>query len=109
MSVFGGKNDPISTAERAENEHPSILEVKAIAEDGFIYGLPLVMDYAITYAFAIDRDSGQFKAPINQIENEASVFTYKDTVIPLPNSDTPYSVVFMDLPDGAHRSLRACG
>jgi hypothetical protein len=97
MSLFTGKTDPISKAEKDENDHPSLIEVKAIAEEGFVYGLPLVMDYAITYAFAVDRNSGQFKAPINQIKNEASVFTYKDTVIPLPNSDTPYSVVFMDL------------
>ena len=97
MSLFTGKTDPISKAEKDVNDHPSLIEIKAIAEEGFVYGLPLVMDYAITYAFAVDRNSGQFKAPINQIKNEASVFTYKDTVIPLPNSDTPYSVVFMDL------------
>jgi hypothetical protein len=73
------------------------LEAKAIAEEGFIYGLPLVMSYAIMYEASIDRTSGQFKAPINQIKNEAGVFTYKDTAAPLPNSDTPYSILFLDL------------
>src|SRR5207344_90601 len=42
-------------------------------------------------------NSGQFKAPFNEIKNEPGVFTYKDTAIVTPNSDTPYSFVWMDL------------
>ena len=72
-------------------------ETRAIAEEGFIYGLPIVMNYAVMYEYAVDRDSGQFKAPFNQINNEARVFTYKDTAIITPNSDTPYSLLWMDL------------
>jgi hypothetical protein len=49
------------------------------------------------YEYAIDHASGQFKAPFNQIRNEPRVFTYKDTAIVTPNSDTPYSFVWMDL------------
>ena len=49
------------------------------------------------YDFFIDRNSGQFKAPINQINNEARVFTPKDTAISTPNSDTPYSMALLDL------------
>lgn len=75
----------------------SIAEVRAIAEEGFIYGLPIVMNYAVMYAYAVDKDSGQFKAPFNQIKNEARVFTYKDTAIVTANSDTPYSFLWMDL------------
>ena len=47
--------------------------------------------------YAVDRDSGQFKAPFNQLKNEPNVFTYKDTDIHTPNSDTPYSFVWVDL------------
>jgi hypothetical protein len=72
-------------------------ETKAIAEEGFIYGLPIVMNYAVMYEYAVDRDSSQFKAPFNQIKNEARVFTYKDTAIVTPNSDTPYSFAWLDL------------
>ena len=93
----GGKNDAINQAEKTEKDRPSIAETKDIAEQGFIFGLPLVMSYGIMYAYSIDKGTDQFKAPINQIFNEARVFTYKDTTIPLPNSDTPYSVLFMDL------------
>jgi hypothetical protein len=72
-------------------------ETKAIAEEGFIYGLPIVMNYAVMYDYAVDKNSSQFKAPFNQINNEARVFTYKDTAIITPNSDTPYSMLWMDL------------
>jgi hypothetical protein len=76
---------------------PSILEAKAIAEEGFIYGLPIVMNYAVMYEFAVDRSSGQFKAPFNQIYNFTNVATPKDTAVVTPNSDTPYSVLWLDL------------
>lgn len=76
---------------------PDLAEVKAIAEEGFIYGLPIVMNYAVMHEYVIDQDSGQFKAPFNQIYNDRRVFTYEDTAIPTPNSDTPYSLAWMDL------------
>src|SRR5437588_6071892 len=72
-------------------------ETKAIAEEGFIYGLPIVMNYAVMYEYSVDRNSGQFKAPFNQINNEARVFTYEDTSVITPNSDTPYSILWTDL------------
>jgi len=86
---------PVSA--KNKTEWPDLLEAKDIAEQGFIYGLPLVMNYAIMYEYAVDRNSGQFKAPFNQIKNEPNVYTYKDTAIVTPNSDTPYSFIWMDL------------
>lgn len=82
---------------QSKAEWPNMIEAKDIAEAGFIYGLPIVMNYAIMYEYAIDRNSGQFKAPFNQIKNEPNVFTYKDTAIVTPNSDTPYSFAWLDL------------
>jgi hypothetical protein len=32
-------------------------ETKAIAEEAFIYGLPIVMNYAVMYEYAVDRDN----------------------------------------------------
>jgi hypothetical protein len=101
LIVGCGKNDTISQAEKKDVAKgiaaPSIEETKAIAEEGFIYGLPIVMNYAVMYEYAVDKNSGQFKAPFNQIKNEPNVYTYKDTAIITPNSDTPYSFVWMDL------------
>ena len=78
-------------------DRPGFFAAKAIAEEGFIYGLPIVMNYAAMYDFAVDKSSSQFKAPFNEIHNEARVFTYKDTTVVTPNSDTPYSVLWLDL------------
>ncbi len=93
------KGDEISSAEQVEKKEgvaaPDLEETKAIAEAGFIYGLPIVMNYAVMYEYAVDKDSGQFKARFNAIMNEARVFTYKDTAIVTPNSDTPYSFLWM--------------
>jgi hypothetical protein len=77
--------------------HLTPAETKAIAEEGFIYGLPIVMNYAVMYEYAVDKGNPEFKAPFNQIKNEARVFTYKDTAIVTPNSDTPYSFAWLDL------------
>jgi hypothetical protein len=85
------------SADSAKAQWPDIREAKAIAEEGFIYGLPIVMNYVVMYEYSVDRSSGQFKAPFNQIKNEARVYTYKDTAVITPNSDTPYSLLFMDL------------
>jgi hypothetical protein len=77
--------------------YPDIMEAKAIAEEGYIYGLPLVMNYGVMYEYAVDGSSTQFKAPFNQIKNLTHVATYKDTAIVTPNSDTPYSILWVDL------------
>ncbi|MBS0562516.1 MAG: DUF1254 domain-containing protein [Proteobacteria bacterium] len=55
------------------------------------------MNYAVMYEYAIDRTNPQFKAPFNTIWNDAQVFTWRDTAIPTPNSDTPYSLCWLDL------------
>src|SRR6478609_2887631 len=83
------------TTVRAADITPA--ETKAIAEEGFIYGLPIVMNYGVMYEYSVDKNSGQYKAPFNQIKNEARVFTYKDTAVVTPNSDTPYSFAWLDL------------
>jgi hypothetical protein len=93
--------DPISVAKDADENAgiaaPGIAEVKAIAEEAFIYGLPIVMNYAVMNEFVIDKSSGQYKGPFNVISNEARVFTYEDTAVVTPNSDTPYSMLWLDL------------
>jgi hypothetical protein len=95
------QNGPIAQADKNDVAKgvpaPGVLETKAIAEEGFTYGLPLVMYYQIMYEYSVDRNSDQYKAPFNEIKNLARVYTYKDTAIVTPNSDTPYSYAFMDL------------
>jgi hypothetical protein len=83
------------TTVRAADLTPA--ETKDIAEEAFIYGLPIVMNYAVMYEYAVDTKGSQFKAPFNQIKNEPRVYTYEDTAIITPNSDTPYSFAWLDL------------
>ena len=91
------KRDAVEQAQPTGAQGPSVAEVKAIAEEGFIYGLPLVMNYAVKNEFVLDKSSPQYKGPFNTIANEARVFTYKDTAVVTPNSDTPYSMLWLDL------------
>jgi hypothetical protein len=83
------------TTARAADITPA--EAKTIAEEGFIYGLPIVMNYSVMYEYCVDKNSGQYKGPFNYIKNEGRVFTYKDTSVVTPNSDTPYSMLWLDL------------
>ena len=75
----------------------TLAETKAIAEEGFIYGLPIVMNYGVMYEYAVDKNSSQFKAPFNKLYNMRRVATPEDTAVVTPNSDTPYSLGFIDL------------
>jgi hypothetical protein len=101
LAGCGKKNDPVSVAEHIEEkagiEAPDIAEIRAIAEEAFIYGLPIVMNYAVMNEFVLDKNSGQYKGPFNSMYNDARVFTYKDTAVVTPNSDTPYSMLWLDL------------
>ncbi|MDO9321945.1 MAG: DUF1254 domain-containing protein [Pseudomonas sp.] len=95
------KTDPVNSAVQADKaagiQAPSIEQTKAIAEEAFIYGLPIVMNYAVMNEFAVDKNSSQFKASFNTIYNDTHVATYKDTAVVTPNSDTPYSILWLDL------------
>lgn len=80
-----------------DNTVSNLKTITAIAEDAYIYGLPIVVNYAVMNEYAINPDSGQYKAPFNVLGNDSRVFTYEDTSIVTPNSDTPYSMVWFDL------------
>jgi hypothetical protein len=90
MSVSGAK---FGTAQ----ENLSKSEMERIAEEAFIYAFPMMGAYKTMYEFNIDRTSSQYKGPFNVITNEARLATPKDTAVVTPNSDTPYSIVQLDL------------
>jgi hypothetical protein len=75
----------------------SVEEARAIAKDAYIYGFPLVDSYRIQYAYFVDRENPEFKAPWNEIKNIARVYTPEDKQVQTPNSDTPYSMIGADL------------
>ena len=72
-------------------------EARAVAKEAYIYGFPMVDGYRIQYAYFVDRNNPEFKAPWNEIRNIPRVFTPDDKVVQIPNSDTPYSTLGLDL------------
>jgi len=90
---FAGLTATVSLAQSL----PPPDEIKSTAEEVLVYGLPMVMGYGVMHQFALDPDSGNYKAPLNQLYNEARTFTPADTGVVTPNSDTPYSFSWMDL------------
>ena len=97
LGAAGALASALPSAALAQSARPGLFGAIDIAQNGLAYGLPIVMNYAVMYKFAIDKDSGQYKAPFNTIANSRDVFTYKDTAVVTPNSDTPYSMLWMDL------------
>jgi hypothetical protein len=72
-------------------------EARALAKEAYLYGFPMVDNYRIQHAYFVNRESPEFKAPWNQLNNVPRVFTPEDKAVQTPNSDTPYSTVGMDL------------
>jgi hypothetical protein len=86
---------PLTTA--SGQSGVSAKDTRAIAEEAFLYSFPMVMNYGVMYEYFIDKSSSQYKGAFNIIHSEARVFTPADTAVVTPNSDTPYSMLGMDL------------
>lgn len=72
-------------------------EARAIAKEATIYGFPLADNYRVQHSYFVDAGGPEFKAPWNELVNNARVYTPDDKAIQTPNSDTPYSYVGADL------------
>jgi hypothetical protein len=79
------------------NANVTPTEARGIAKEAYIYGFPMVDSYRIEYAYFVNHDNPEFKAPWNQLRNIPRVYTPDDKAIQTPNSDTPYSMLGMDL------------
>jgi hypothetical protein len=101
LGACGKNDDAVSQAGKkdvaAGVPAPGIEETKRIAEQAYIYGFPMIAAYKAMYEFNVDKASPQFKVGFNQVWNDGKTFTPKDTAIPTPNADTPYSMVQADL------------
>ncbi len=72
-------------------------ELRQIAKEAYLYGFPLVVNYQTMYKQAIDETDHNYKAPFNVLGHSATVATPEDTFVVTPNSDTPYSYLWLDL------------
>lgn len=81
----------------SRTQGPSPEEARAIAKEAYIYGNPMVDNYRIVYAYFMDTEDPEYKAPFNTLKNIPRVYTPEDQAVQSPNSDTPYSMLGMDL------------
>ena len=95
LVIAGGFLVSASNEVKAADVTPA--EARAIAKEAYIYGFPMVDDYRIQYAYFVDTKNPEYKGPWNKLINIPRVYTPADTAIQTPNSDTPYSMIGMDL------------
>ncbi|MGE2720788.1 DUF1254 domain-containing protein [Mycolicibacterium celeriflavum] len=72
-------------------------QARTIAKEAYIYGFPLVDSYRIRYSYFVDKESPEYKGGLNEIHNEAELYTPEDKAVRTPNADTPYSMLGLDL------------
>jgi len=75
----------------------SIPDARQIAKEAYIYGFPMVANYQTLYKQAIDTTSHDYRGPFNVIASSSNVATPEDKFVVTPNSDTPYSYLWMGL------------
>lgn len=97
LSVFLVLAAAVHAGTAAAQPKSDAAEARAIAKEAYIYGYPMVDNYRVLYAYFVDRENREFKAPWNQLVNIPRVYTPEDKAVQTPNSDTPYSFVGMDL------------
>ncbi len=94
-TLSGCAEDKSAAVEKASHQQPA--QLQALYEKAYIYALPINISYKTLYSYAINEDGANFKAPFNQIKNTARVYGPQDTAVVSANSDTPYSLLWMDL------------
>jgi hypothetical protein len=72
-------------------------EARSIAKEAYIYAFPMAANYQTMYKQAIDEKSPDYRGVFNSLNSSKSVATPDDKFVVTPNSDTPYSYLWMDL------------
>ena len=81
----------------AQAQEITAAEARATAKEAYIYGFPMVDSYRIQHAYFADTKNPEYKGPWNHVVNIPRVYTPADTAVQTPNSDTPYSMLGLDL------------
>ena len=94
----GGGEAETKPAPKSGNETGlSPAEVRQISNDAFVYGFPMVASYNTLYRQVVDTTDHDYRSPFNVIASASDVATPEDKFVVTPNSDTPYSFLWMDL------------
>jgi hypothetical protein len=70
---------------------------RQIAKEAYIYGFPIATNYNTMYKQAINVGNPDYRATFNVLTSSANVATSADKFVVTPNSDTPYSYLWLDL------------
>ena len=85
-----GPNERESGA-RGDSASLSAEEVKAVAEEAYVFAFPILEQYKMLFALALYEDSGAFAAPLNALSYSTELLGPESTIIVRPNNDTLYS------------------
>ena len=91
------KQDAAQDQKTESSQELTPAETLAIAREAYGYGLPMVENYKHMYAEAIDKNSDQYKAPLNVLKHEARDLAALDTLGQTPNLDLLRSWLWIDL------------
>jgi hypothetical protein len=72
-------------------------EARIIASEAYIYGLPIVDNYKVMYAWAVYKQSGSYKAPFNHLAVVMPDTTQPDSTRSLMIVQPPYALSWLDL------------
>jgi len=95
LPACGGEN--VAPATPAATAALSAADARAIAKEAFLYGFPLATNYETLHKQAIDTANKDYRAPFNVVGRTSGVATPEDKFVVTPNSDTPYSFLWLDL------------
>lgn len=92
-------NNATSNASGIANDPVRLDDLRELARDAYVWGFPIVDNYRVMDAYVLDPKNPEYKGPFNTIANNARLYTPQDKAIQTPNSDTPYSMAWLDLRD----------
>ncbi|HUO52047.1 MAG TPA: DUF1254 domain-containing protein [Gemmatimonadaceae bacterium] len=87
----------LAAACNAGKDVTQAVQTKDIVKEAYIYGFPMLAFHKAAYELFLDKGGPQYMGEPNHIWSAANVFTWKDTSVVTPNSDTPYSLMLLDL------------
>jgi hypothetical protein len=97
LAIAGAAALPLLPIAASAARDVTAAEARAIAEQAYVYGFPMVDLYRIMWGYFADIGGPAYKAPMNALYSSANVYTPGDTTVQTPNSDTPYSFALFDL------------
>jgi hypothetical protein len=68
-----------------------------VAEQAYVYAYPSLMIYRALFGLFVAPPSPAFRAPLNELSNEANTLDASFKEVVTPNADTPYTLFGLDL------------